>query len=702
MIYKFSKNGAAGTSEMKDLLGGKGANLAEMANLGLPVPPGFTIPTKICNDFVKDGDIVMSAIWAEVMGGMSWLESKFGFSPLVSVRSGAAVSMPGMMDTILNVGLTKNNLEEWADRIGTRTAFDSYRRLIQMLGCTAYGLDHAKFEAILAAAKQKQGVRDDKELSVESLNDVVKSYKSYWQAALQDQFPDDAEKQLYSAVRAVFNSWNNERAEKYRTMNGIPSSIGTAATVQAMVFGNMNDASGSGVAFSRNPSSGEPGMVGEFLPNAQGEDVVAGIRTPLNLTEMKTIWPDLYSELVTIGENLEIHYRDMQDVEFTVQNGVLYMLQCRTGKRGAEAAFRIGVDLYDDNQIDRKELFSRLKPEQYLMMQRSRISDDFKDEPLVIGLPACNGIATGKVVFSSKEAEASKEPVILVTDETTPDDIGGMYAAVGILTRTGGSTSHAAVVARAMDKPCIVGCESLKLGTSSVMIGTETILAGQKISIDGATGRVWSGEIPVVAGGGDKYVERVISMILEDTDCLLLSNKIEFGKTLLVTADLGVSRDVEAAKAVVEAIKNLSEDDRKKVFVEFRELEFYGESSDLVLWNAFGDANGMDKLVPQLILTAIKDDPALFSGVTVLGDPDLTVSAREIMRKKGIRFVTKAKTISDVMDGGIVMVDDKFIKTVVGTNTAWKKLSKLLGVGGELPARKTKMEVVFETLGGAC
>ena len=504
-IYRFSGDHCDWTGtdgDPKTILGGKGAALVMMAQAGMNVPPGFTIPTTVCNQIADakatGQDVAATQIFSTIMAGvsshMAWLKDQFGYTPLVSVRSGAPVSMPGMMDTILNVGLTIDNFDEWAARIGKRAAADSMRRLVQMLGSTAYGVPHEVFEFQLAKAKKAAGVTEDADLTELQLEQLVDAYCKAFEENQGVPFPlNDADTQLRAAIRAVFDSWMNPRAIEYRKLNGISQDMGTAVNVQAMVFGNMGDDSGTGVLFTRDPSTGEKLIMGEFLQNAQGEDVVAGIRTPRPLNEMAEIdatWAGISMQIAVLCDKLEAAYRDMVDVEFTVQQGELFILQSRVGKRSARAAFKIAVDMVNEGMIDRKTAFKRLTPAQFKIVRRPSLDPTFKTPPHLVGLPACPGVVSGKPVFSSQDAVNSTEPCILVTHETTPDDIAGMNAAMGILTQTGGATSHAAVVARAMDKACVVGTTTLDMAA---------VKKCSKVTIDGSTGNVWFDiDVPVI------------------------------------------------------------------------------------------------------------------------------------------------------------------------------------------------------------
>ncbi|RKQ88977.1 pyruvate, phosphate dikinase [Brockia lithotrophica] len=506
-VYAFEE----GHQGMRDLLGGKGANLAEMTRIGLPVPPGFTITTEACTAFYENGRKIPDEVWEQTKEALRALEQKLGKrfgdpeNPLlVSVRSGAPVSMPGMMDTILNLGLNDETVEGLARLTGDRRfAFDAYRRFIQMYGDVVLGIPHARFEEIIEEIRAKEGVASDPEVSAAGWEEVVRRYKELVLKATGSPFPQDPYEQLYGAVRAVFDSWNNQRAIVYRKLHKIPDTLGTAVNVQAMVFGNMGDDSGTGVAFSRNPSTGEKVLYGEFLTNAQGEDVVAGIRTPEPIERLKERLPGVYEEFTRTVELLERHYKDMQDIEFTVERGKLYFLQTRTGKRTPQAAVRIAVEMVEEGLIDKETALLRVDPEVVVKLLHRRIDENAKLTPILKGLPASPGAGSGRVVFDADEAEAwakEGEKVILVRAETTPDDIHGMAVAQGILTSRGGMTSHAAVVARGMGKPAVVGAEALRIDEAKgeAYVGDIVIRKGDVISLDGGTGYVYLGEAPLV------------------------------------------------------------------------------------------------------------------------------------------------------------------------------------------------------------
>ncbi|MCD6104438.1 MAG: pyruvate, phosphate dikinase [Thermosipho sp. (in: Bacteria)] len=517
-VYFFANGKAEGRANMKDLLGGKGANLAEMTNLGIPVPPGFTISTEVCKYFYDHGRTYPEDLKVQVDEALKKLEEVTGKklgdpeSPLlVSVRSGAAISMPGMMDTILNLGLNDETVKGLARLTNNeRFAYDAYRRFLQMFGDTALGIPHSEFEKALEARKKAKGVKLDVELDADDLKALVEDYKEIYKK-YGKEFPQDTYKQLWAAIDAVFGSWMNERAIKYRQINNIKEDelLGTAVNIVTMVFGNMGDDCGTGVCFTRNPNTGEKKPYGEFLQNAQGEDVVAGIRTPVPLEELKKINEAVYNELISIMEKLEKHYKDMQDIEFTIEKGKLYILQTRNGKRTSQAAIKIAVDLVHEGLIDKETAVMRVKPEDVERVLHAKFDENELKNSKVIakGLPASPGAATGKIYFDAAKAEemAKKgETVILVRPETSPEDVGGMNAAEGILTARGGMTSHAAVVARGMGKPAVVGAEEIVVDEEALEFRVNDVVVkeGDWISIDGTTGNVYLGKITTVKPQG--------------------------------------------------------------------------------------------------------------------------------------------------------------------------------------------------------
>ena len=503
-----------GNANMRQLLGGKGANLAEMTGLGLPVPPGFTISTEACNNYYENDKTLDEEITAQAMAALEGLEKKTGKgfgdakNPLlVSVRSGAAVSMPGMMDTVLNLGLTDETARGMAEATqNPRFAYDSYRRFIQMFANVVMELDMTPFEAALEAAKQAQGVKLDRDLSAESLMELVKTYQGLYEKATGKPFPQDPKEQLVRAIEAVFRSWNTPRANYYRQLNDIPSTLGTAVNVQSMVFGNMGDDCGTGVAFTRSPSTGENKFYGEYLMNAQGEDVVAGIRTPQHIDQLKNDMPEAYETIIGIAQKLESHFHDMQDIEFTIERGKLYMLQTRNGKRTMQAALQIAVDMVEEGKIGRDDALLMIDAKQINTILHPTFDENALKQaaPVAVGLPASPGAATGQVYFSAGEVEkaaADGQACILVRTETSPEDIQGMNKAKGILTARGGMTSHAAVVCRGMGRCCVAGCNDIFVDEEEGFFRTEEgriFKRGDWISLDGNTGRVYGEQLPTV------------------------------------------------------------------------------------------------------------------------------------------------------------------------------------------------------------
>ena len=506
-VYLFQE----GNGKMRDLLGGKGANLAEMTRIGLPVPFGFTITTQACNAYYEASKMIPIEVEQQILDALSGLEEKMGKklgdpkNPLlVSVRSGSVFSMPGMMDTILNLGMNDETVSGLAALTNNpRFAYDSYRRFIQMFSNVVLEIDTFYFEQFLEETREQKGYSTDPEMSAEDWQEVISGYKAIVKKHTRKGFPEDPKQQLFLAINAVFNSWNNQRAIVYRRLNKIPDHLGTAVNIQSMVFGNMGNDSGTGVAFTRNPSTGEHVLYGEYLINAQGEDVVAGIRTPQPIATLKNEMPGVYKQFTETCKILEQHYQEMQDIEFTVERGKLFILQTRNGKRTAQAAIRIAVEMVQEGIIDKKTALLRVDPDQLNQLLHRRIDDKFEKNILAKGLPASPGAATGQVVFDADEAESlgnDGKKVILVRPETTPDDIHGIVAAQAILTSRGGMTSHAAVVARGMGKACICGCESLKidLRAKQFMVGKTVVNYGDIITIDGSTGEIMLGEIPMI------------------------------------------------------------------------------------------------------------------------------------------------------------------------------------------------------------
>ena len=521
-VYEFNE----GDETMRELLGGKGANLAGMSKLGMPVPYGFTITTEACNQYYEDNETINDGIKAQIMEYLDLLEKKSGkklgdeANPLlVSVRSGARASMPGMMDTILNLGMNKTVAETVANLTNNeRFAYDSYRRFIQMYSDVVMGLSKKRFEEIIDEVKAERGITDDLDLNAEDMKKLVELFKAFYKNELKSEFPEDPKEQLMGAIEAVFRSWNNPRAIYYRKMNDIPSSWGTAVNVQMMVFGNMGNDCGTGVAFTRNPSTGENKLYGEFLMNAQGEDVVAGIRTPQKIDQLKEVAPSAYDDFVAITKKLETHYRNMQDMEFTIEKGKLFMLQTRNGKRTAQAALKIACDMVDEGMITIDEALMMVEPKQLDSLLHPMFDTDElkKAEPIATALPASPGAACGQIVFSAEEAiqEASRNhKVILVRLETSPEDIEGMHVSQGILTVRGGMTSHAAVVARGMGACCVSGCGDIKMHDDEGYFEIDGVKyhRGDWISLDGSTGNIYGSAIKTVPASISGDFERFMN-----------------------------------------------------------------------------------------------------------------------------------------------------------------------------------------------
>ncbi len=551
-VYFFGGGKAEGNGKLKDVLGGKGAGLAEMTNAGLPVPPGFTIQTDACREFMKTGK-TSAAVEAEMDAALKSLETlqgqKLGAGDnplLVSVRSGAKFSMPGMMDTILNLGLNDQSVEALAKKGNNpRFAYDSYRRLIQMFGSVVMEIPKHAFDEVFDAKKKQKKAKLDTELDAKALKEVVEEYKKVVKKHTKRDFPQDAHEQLVMARDAVFRSWNNDRAKHYRRINNIDDMLGTAVNVQAMVFGNLGETSGTGVGFTRNPGNGKNEFYGEFLMNAQGEDVVAGIRTPVHISELQKVNPGAYNDLRDITNRLEKHYRDMQDFEFTIQEGKLYMLQTRNGKRTGLAAVRVAIDMVNEGLITKEEGFMRVEPNQLYDFLVPRLDEkSTKIEVLTTGLPASPGAAVGQIVFTAEDAvekagHSRKNPVILVRAETTPEDIQGMEVAAGILTSRGGMTSHAAVVTRGMGKCCVAGAGELEVNekTKELKVKGYTFKEGDWISLDGTTGRVIKGKLGTLPASPD------------DPDLQKLMSWSEQYRKMGVRANADIPRDAIQARA---------------------------------------------------------------------------------------------------------------------------------------------------------
>lgn len=630
------------TKSDKDVLGGKGAGLLEMAQKGYPVPPGFVFSISWCKEWqattnqVATDKLLDDAVHL-ALEKIERLTEMFGFTPLLSVRSGAPVSMPGMMDTILNVGMTSDLLPKWETLIGQRAALDSYRRLIQMLGHTAFGIPAEVFGNALNSAKAAAKVSVDSDLDVASLIELVAHYKKLFQAATQKEFPDSLPEQLRAAIRAVWSSWEGERASIYRQLNEIPATMGTAVTVQSMVFGNMNELSGSGVLFTRDPSTGKKEMLGEFLPNAQGEDVVAGSRTPMSLAQMNEMWPAVGLNLAVLAGKLETDYRDMVDIEFTVQNGELFLLQSRVGKRSGYAAIKIAHDLMVEKMITPKLAKMRLKGDDFLQAFRTVIDPSFDVRPDAVGIYGSVGIAKGVPVFTAADALDCKKACILVRQETDPNDIGGMNAAAGILTATGGQTSHAAVVARGMNKSAVVGLEGI---VEKVRFENPKI-----ITIDGASGRVWFDvEVPVISPTSDPAVSTMLALLIGSKRINLRSpdDLSLYKKVLFSTADMASDADLGVAFAAIETAMKKNPD--LNVVINLRKKDDLVPKDDVALM-AFAP------IVELNVLEILAKFPGL-AKATMIHYADSTPE----LAAAGFKIPKLAHTVDDVMNGGYLTV----------------------------------------------
>ena len=651
-VYLFSE----GDASMRNLLGGKGANLAEMTKLGFPVPQGFTVSTEACTKYYEDGKVISQEIIDEIKEKMAVTEGivgkKFGDikNPfLVSVRSGARASMPGMMDTILNLGLNDEVVKGFAELTqNPRFAYDSYRRFIQMFSDVVMGVDKSKFERILDKMKEDKGVSLDTELTAEDLQELIVLYKNLFKQEKGMDFPQDPQEQLIEAVTAVFRSWDNPRANTYRRMNDIPSSWGTAVNVQAMVFGNMGDTSGTGVAFTRDPSTGEKKLYGEYLVNAQGEDVVAGIRTPNPMSQLETDMPEIYQQFIDIANKLEQHYRDMQDMEFTIENGKLYMLQTRNGKRTAAAALKIAVDLVNEGMINKEDAVLKVDPKQLDSLLHPTFEPKALKAAEVIakGLPASPGAACGKVYFTAEDAvqahDERGEKVVLVRLETSPEDIEGMNAAEGILTARGGMTSHAAVVARGMGTCCVAGCGALKVDEENkkVEIGDLLIKEGDYISLDGSTGNIYLGSVDTME----------VQLTVDFKTIMDWADEI---RTLNVRTNADTPKDAQAAvRFGAEGIglcrtEHMFFDEERipavREMIVAKTVEQRKKALDKLLPMQRGDFEGLFKALGGLPVTIRLLDPPLHEFLPH-DDEDIRTLAKEM----GLTFEELKETVNDL------------------------------------------------------
>lgn len=632
-VYDFSE----GSSDMKALLGGKGAYLAQMVKEGLPVPSGFTVTTKACLRYLQQEEGFMDALWVDVQAALSRLEERMGKTLgsdsdplLLSVRSGAPVSMPGMMDTVLNLGLNDETRSALAAMSGDdRFAWDSYRRFIQMFGDVVKGVAGEKFESILDDVKRENVVTYDNQLGPDALEDLVCRYKTLYKKETGEDFPSDPMVQLKLAVEAVFDSWNTPRAKTYRKIHHMADDMGTAVNVMAMVYGNLGDDSGTGVCFSRNPADGEKKLYGEFLINAQGEDVVAGIRTPQPIAALEGVMPDIYRDLSEKVESLESRFQEMQDIEFTVERGKLYILQTRTGKRSAQAAVKIAVDMANEGLISKKTAIGRVTPDQVERLLHSQIDPGYVPEVLAQGLPASPGAAVGQIVFDPDEAvrlSDKGESVLLVRPETTPDDIHGLYAARGILTSRGGMTSHAAVVARGLGKPCVSGAEDLLIDLEGkrLIIGDRIFSEGEVLTVDGSTGRVIEGAVPLSLPSISGELETILDWSDEVSALQVWANgdtpddakrARSFGakgiglcrtehmfmaeERFPVMQRMVVAKELEERKAALEELRSMQKEDFMGIFREMDGLPVIVRLLDPPLHEFLPKVSELDKRIAQ-------------------------------------------------------------------------------------------------------
>jgi len=649
-VYLFME----GNGSMRELLGGKGANLAEMTNLGMPVPTGFTVTTEACTRYYEDNRTIAPEIEQEILKSLAIMEEKAGKTfgdpknpLLVSVRSGARASMPGMMDTILNLGINDAVAEGMAELTGNpRFVYDAYRRFIQMFSDVVMELPKDRFEEYLTKRKESRGVESDSQLTAEDMKQLVADFKQYYQERKGRSFPSDPKEQLMEAIKAVFRSWDNPRANAYRRMNDIPYSWGTAVNVQSMVFGNMGNDSGTGVAFTRDPATGERRLYGEFLMNAQGEDVVAGIRTPQTIDQMAQVMPEVYRQFTEIADRLENHYRDMQDMEFTIERGKLYMLQTRNGKRTAQAALKIAVALVREELCSREEALLKIEPKQLDTLLHPRFDEKALKEAAAVasGLPASPGAACGGVYFTAEEAkEAAKHgPVLLVRTETSPEDIEGMSAAQGILTARGGRTSHAAVVARGMGKCCVAGCGAIRIyeGEGYMEVAGHKVRKGEFMSIDGTTGNVYIGEIRRV----EAEVAGEFATVMQWADEVRrlrirtnADNPADAAAAIRLGAEgIGLTRtehmffEADRIPAMREMIISRSEEQRRRALSKLLPMQR-------------GDFEGIFKVMLGKPVTIRLLDPPLHEFLPT-ADEDI----RELAQEMGITFAELKATVSDL------------------------------------------------------
>lgn len=674
-IFLFGK-GIKQDSCDETLLGGKGAKLAEMGELGLPVPPGATITTSQCNSYfnipAEDRPEFIESLVNDTLNLYEGIAAELGYMPLVSVRSGARVSMPGMMDTVLNVGLTNETYPEWAERLGNITADDCYRRLIEMYSDVVLGIPHEVYEEC----------------------NVPGDYLETFEVLTGSAFPDSLEEQLGACIEAVFNSWFSDRACAYRAMHGYPDDWGTAVNVQTMVFGNAGDTSCSGVLFSRDFNTGEKTMVIDWLPNAQGEDVVAGTHTPLTGGELWKWNSDIAAALEHTAINVEEHYGDMQDMEFTVENGKLYILQTRNGKRAALAAFRIAYDLVEEGYIDKAEALARVTGKQFLALTAPTIDPAYNVNPDVEGVPASGSLVTGVAVLTAADAVSCKEACVLVADETTPDDFSGMAAAVGVLTRTGGITSHAAVVARGMNKTCVVGAENLEFEG----------LAGKTVTLDGATGRIWIDKnVPISEGTVPAFVEEMLGWADTETTGMLATapESVSKGDTVYVDVSdrLATTKSLSAALEALKGANGIISFGNNAP-VEASDAEFLGFFGVDEITTPAGDY-----MVIEKTLSLKKWNKTFKKGWAIHLPNDASVEFANVLRSHGWNVVSRINSFKAALSAdGYVVLEQKFLDQLTREGMTFEEIEGIITAAGrelkELPERVSKVRVLFDALGG--
>jgi len=678
-IYRFGKGINTGMFDAT-IVGGKGAKLAEMGSLNLPVPAGITISTEECNSYLAGNNDIDNLV-NEVLNAYEDIASDIGYMPLVSVRSGARVSMPGMMDTILNVGINSDNMEEWIDRLGSDAAADCYKRLIMMYSDTVTGIPAEAFEGMT------------------TITDLLARYEEL----TGEMFPQAIEEQLAGTIEAVFNSWNSERARAYRSMYGHDDSWGTAVNVQQMVFGNRNDNSCSGVLFSRDFNTGAKTKIIDWLPNAQGEDVVAGTHIPKTKDDMYTWNFEITQDLSLIADQMEEHYNDMQDMEFTVDDGELFILQTRDGKRSALAAFQIAHDFEDAGKIDKAELLKRITAKQYIALHNPSIDPSFNKAPCVTGVGASGSIVTGIAVLSSADAVSCKEDCILVTEETTPSDFPGMAASVGILTRTGGITSHAAVVARGMDKTCVVGAEDLNIGLNATM---HTSIAGKKITMDGATGRVWIDQnVPVVQGEIPAFVEDIIEYAMTDDSSFLAVAPESVSKGQ--TAQVDVSASLNTQTALAKTLKTLKASGGNGIISFGKNGGTDEQDQEFLGYFGIGGDNYDDGtyLVIEKVLSQGQWTNKFKSDWTLHLPTGVSVDYANVLRSHGWKVVTVVNCFKAALSvDGYIIMDSGFSEQLTRENMDFNEIEILVAAAGrevkELPVAVTKARRLFDVLGG--